>query len=203
MMINDITSQVGANKRRTRKGRGHSAGKGKTCGRGHKGTQSRSGGRIRPLTEGGQMPLFRRLPKRGFSNEQFRRVNEVVNVGDLNRRFADGETVTPETLLSARLIRTNERVRILGTGALERKLTVEAHSFSAKAKELIEKAGGTAKVIEVTTPAEKAAAKRMSKKPNKATAKPKAKPAPAAEAKPAPAEMPAAPDKQAPADDAS
>ena len=165
MMLNDVTARGGAHKRRMRVGRGESSGKGKTSGRGNKGSQSRAGGGVRPLTEGGQMPLFRRLPKRGFSNVQFRTRFEIVNVGELNDRFGDGDTVNAEVLCQRRLVRTDAApVRILGDGALERKLTVEAHSFSQKARELIEKAGGTVKLIERKTAAEKAAAKRCSHK---------------------------------------
>lgn len=164
MMINDVTAKGGAHKRRMRVGRGDGSGKGKTCGRGHKGLQSRAGGGVRPLTEGGQMPLFRRLPKRGFSNVQFCTRYDIVNVGTLNERFADGDTVDPDTLLARRLIRGGAPVRILAKGTLERKLTVAAHAFSAKAREAIEKAGGSVSLIERQAPAEKAAAKRNTAK---------------------------------------
>jgi large subunit ribosomal protein L15 len=157
MMLHEITAQAGAHKPRMRVGRGESSGKGKTCGRGNKGLQSRAGGGTRRLTEGGQMPLVRRLPKRGFSNVQFRVEYEIVNVGQLGERFKDGETVNPDALRKQRLVRAGRApVRVLGAGALARKLTVEAHAFSAKAKELIESAGGTARVIEQKSAKEKA-----------------------------------------------
>ena len=95
--------RAGAYKRRKRVGRGDGSGKGKTCGRGHKGCQSRSGGGVRPLTEGGQMPFFRRMPKRGFSNFQFRDEFEIVNVGALDQRFRDGDTVDTDVLRKLRL----------------------------------------------------------------------------------------------------
>lgn len=162
MMLSDITARAGAHKRRKRVGRGESSGKGKTCGRGHKGSQSRSGGAVRPLTEGGQMPLFRRMPKRGFSNVKFRTEYEIVNLGRLNERFRDGETVDIDVLRKLRLVQAAKPlVRILGKGTLDKKLTVEAHAFSRKAKEAIERAGGAVRLIERRSPAEKAAAKRL------------------------------------------
>lgn len=165
MMVNDITAQAGAAKRRKRVGRGESSGQGKTCGRGHKGARSRSGCDIRPLTEGGQMPLFRRLPKRGFNNFNFRREYQIVNIGTLNERFDDGDKVDIATLQQCRLVQARlPRVRILGKGKLEKKLTVEAHAFSQHAREVIEQAGGTVSLIECQSPAEKAAAKRNTAK---------------------------------------
>ena len=165
MMLNDITSRAGAARRRMRVGRGDGSGKGKTCGRGHKGARSRSGCDIRPLTEGGQMPLFRRLPKRGFSNFKFRREYEIVNVGTLNERFSDGAVVDLDALQKVRLVQSGQpRVRILGKGTLEKKLTITAHAFSQGAREAIEKAGGTVELIESMTPAEKAAKKRNTTK---------------------------------------
>ena len=170
MMLNEITVRAGAYKRRKRVGRGDGSGKGKTCGRGHKGCQSRSGGGVRPLTEGGQMPFFRRMPKRGFSNFQFRDEFEIVNVGALDQRFRDGDTVDTDVLRKLRLVHGRKpRVRILGRGQLDKKLTVTAHAFSHKAKEAIEKAGGTANLIEQKTRAEKGAAKRLSAKGKRAT----------------------------------
>jgi large subunit ribosomal protein L15 len=172
MMLNQITGMAGAHRRRLRVGRGESSGKGKTCGRGNKGLQSRAGGKLRRLVEGGQMPLFRRLPKRGFSNVQFRTQYEIVNVGTLNKHFADGDAVDVDTLRQRRMVpRGAARVRILGQGTLEKKLTVAAHAFSAKARQVIEQAGGTARLVEGKAPAEKAAAKR---------GKGKARPKPAA-----------------------
>jgi large subunit ribosomal protein L15 len=165
MMLSEITSRAGRHKRRKRVGRGESSGKGKTAGRGHKGCQSRAGGGVRPLTEGGQMPIFRRLPKRGFSNYNFRNEFTVVNVAQLERCFADGDTVDPDTLGKLRLIRASApRVKILAQGGLAKKLTVEAHAFSAKARQAIEAAGGTVKLIELRDPAALARAKRNSAK---------------------------------------
>jgi large subunit ribosomal protein L15 len=127
-------------------GRGIGSGLGKTAGRGHKGQKARSGGGVRPGFEGGQMPLQRRMPKRGFNNK-FRKEIIAVNVEQLNR-FEDGATVNPETLLAARVIRkTGDGVKILGNGNLEKSLTVQAQAFSKSAEEKITAAGGKAEVI--------------------------------------------------------
>ncbi len=165
MRLDEITSAAGAHKRRKRVGRGESSGMGKTCTRGNKGCQSRSGGGTRPLHEGGQMPIFRRLPKRGFSNVQFATRVEVVNLARLEAFFNDGDTVDVAVLRQRHLVGgAQPLVKILAKGVLSKKLTVEAHAFSGKAKELIEKAGGTARLIERRSAAEKAAAKRNSAK---------------------------------------
>ena len=164
-LVHEITTLAGAGKRRKRVGRGESSGLGKTCGRGHKGLQSRSGGGTRRMTEGGQMPIFRRLPKRGFNNENFRTEFEVINIATLNERFSDGDTVDLAKLRAARLVHgAKPLVKVLAKGVLERKLTVEAHAFSKQAIELIEKAGGQARLIERRTPQEAAKAKRNSVK---------------------------------------
>jgi large subunit ribosomal protein L15 len=148
MMLDQITRAAGAHRRRKRVGRGESSGRGKTSGRGNKGQQARAGGNVRPLTEGGQMPLFRRLPKRGFSNAFFRKTYAIVNLGTLEERFRDGATVDPDALRKLRLIPRKDRpVRILAKGTLTRRLTVAAHAFSAKARTLIEQAGGTVTVL--------------------------------------------------------
>jgi large subunit ribosomal protein L15 len=171
MMLNQITTQAGAHARRKRVGRGESSGHGKTCGRGNKGCQSRAGGGTRPLHEGGQMPIFRRLPKRGFSNVQFRTVYQVVNLGSLEESFNDGQTADVKSLRRLGLLRGETAlVKVLGTGTLLKKLTVEAHAFSESAKAAIEKAGGTAKLIARSDPAAKARAKRNTAK--KRTAQP-------------------------------
>lgn len=149
MMIHEITPQAGAYKKRKRIGRGIGSGHGKTSGRGHKGAGSRSGatGSIRASREGGQMPFFRRIAKRGFSNAQFTTVYAVVNVQALDARFADGAEVTPETLAQVGLIRdTKLPVKVLGTGETTKKLKVTAAAFSKAAVEKLEKAGGTATV---------------------------------------------------------
>ncbi len=147
MHIAEITKLAGANKRRKRVGRGRGSGQGKTCGRGNKGAGQRSGWRRRGMQEGGQMPTFRRLPKRGFSNARFATLYSVVNVGSLESRFENDAHVTPQSLLEAGLIRhLRHRVKILGNGELTRKLTVDAAKFSKSATEKIQAAGGEAKV---------------------------------------------------------
>ena len=146
MLISDVLKKAGRKQRRKRVGRGQGSGSGKTAGRGHKGLQSRAGGRQRILSEGGQMPLFRRLPKRGFNNANFRTEYQVVNVGVLNERFENGATVTPELLRDAGLIHhVGDPVKILGTGELTKKLEVEATAFSKSASDKIVKAGGQAR----------------------------------------------------------
>ncbi|MCL6562235.1 MAG: 50S ribosomal protein L15 [Firmicutes bacterium] len=145
MRLHDLFPAPGANTPKTRRGRGIGSGLGKTAGRGHKGQKARSGGHIRPGFEGGQMPLYRRLPKRGFINP-FRVEYEVVNVQDLNR-FEPGTEVTPELLREARLVRRPLPVKILGEGELDRPLVVRAQAFSKSAREKIEAAQGRAEVI--------------------------------------------------------
>jgi large subunit ribosomal protein L15 len=135
-----------AKKQRNRVGRGMSSGNGKTSGRGHKGQKARSGGGVRPGFEGGQMPLFQRLPKRGFTNIN-RKDFAIVNLETLNN-FDEGTEVTPELLLETGTIsKVKTGVKILGNGKLEKKLTVKAHKFSASAKDAIEAAGGQTEVI--------------------------------------------------------
>jgi large subunit ribosomal protein L15 len=148
MYIHEITSVAGAYKKRKRIGRGKGSGHGKTCGRGHKGALSRSGCSI-PLTyEGGQMPLFRRLPKRGFSNVNFAVRYEVVNVSQLDRIFADGTDVGLAELVGAGLVDSlNNRVKILGDGDLTKRLIVSAHKFSKSAEQKISGCGGTVKIV--------------------------------------------------------
>ena len=145
MMIHEITEKAGRHKKRKRIGRGPGSGYGKTSGRGHKGAGSRSGatGSIRASREGGQMPLFRRWPKRGFSNANFKKHFSVVNLGAIASRFEQGAEVNPEMLAKVGLIHdTKQPVKILASGELNIKLTVAAHAFSASAREKIEKAGG-------------------------------------------------------------
>ncbi len=147
MMIHEITIKVGKYKARKRIGRGHGSGHGKTAGRGHKGAKSRSGWKRRPGYEGGQMPLVRRMPKRGFSNADFRRLFHVVNLKQLEARCEDGATVTAESLAEAGIIRdTSLPLKVLGDGDLSRKLIVTAAKFSASARTKIEQAGGTVTV---------------------------------------------------------
>ncbi|EJY56873.1 ribosomal protein L15 [Alicyclobacillus hesperidum URH17-3-68] len=147
MQLHELKAQPGARRGKKRVGRGTSSGHGKTSTRGHKGQWARSGGGVRIGFEGGQTPLFRRLPKRGFNNSRFAKVYATVNVEALND-FPAGTVVTPELLLEQRLIREPlDGLKVLGTGELQVKLTVKAHAFSAAAKEKIEAAGGTAEVI--------------------------------------------------------
>ena len=147
MNLSDVKQSAKGHRRRKRIGRGMGSGSGKTCGRGHKGAKSRSGYARAPTYEGGQMPLFRRLPKRGFSNVRFAEPVAAVNVEALNR-FRKGTEVDPAALREAGLVRGGvRRVKILGRGELKKELTVRAHAFSASAREKIEKAGGQAEVI--------------------------------------------------------
>lgn len=147
MQIHDLKSPAGARQSRKRVGRGTSSGMGKTSTRGHKGQWARSGGGVRLGFEGGQTPLFRRLPKRGFNNKRFAKEFATVNVEDL-ARFAEGTVVTPDLLLEHRLVRELlDGVKVLGNGDLAVKLTVQANAYSSSAKEKIEAAGGSAEVI--------------------------------------------------------
>jgi large subunit ribosomal protein L15 len=148
MYMHEITAIAGAYKKRKRVGRGKASGHGKTCGRGHKGDCSRSGFAL-PLTyEGGQMPLFRRLPKRGFNNANFTTRYEVVNVSQLERLFEDGAAVGVQELYVAGLLDSQaSRVKILGDGELTKKLNVSAHKFSKSAEQKISGCGGTIKVV--------------------------------------------------------
>ncbi|SFU69045.1 50S ribosomal protein L15 [Alicyclobacillus macrosporangiidus] len=147
MQIHELKSPEGARRGRKRVGRGTSSGHGKTSTRGQKGQWARSGGGVRPGFEGGQTPLFRRIPKRGFSNARFTKEYAIVNVEQLND-FPEGTVVTPELLLERRLVRELlDGVKVLGNGDLNVKLTVRAHAYSGSAKEKIEAAGGTAEVI--------------------------------------------------------
>ncbi|HYA28570.1 MAG TPA: 50S ribosomal protein L15 [Acidobacteriota bacterium] len=146
MRLDELRPAAGSNKKRKRIGRGDGSGHGKTSGRGHKGQGARSGGNVQPGFEGGQMPLQRRLPKRGFHN-LFRVEMAVVNLAQLEALPA-GSEVTPEMLAQQGLVSgKNKPVKILGEGSLAKALTVRAHGFSAKAKEKIEAAGGKAELI--------------------------------------------------------
>lgn len=132
---------------RKRIGRGPGSGTGKTSGKGHKGQNARSGGGVRPGFEGGQLPLYRRLSKRGFNNYNFRINYAIVNVGDLER-FAEGTEVTKELLIETGLVKKElDGIKILGNGDLTKKLTVKANKFSSSAKAKIENVGGTTEVI--------------------------------------------------------
>ena len=141
MKLNELTPAQGSAKAAWRKGRGPGSGNGKTAGKGHKGQNARSGGGVRPGFEGGQLPLYRKLPKRGFTN-RFAVNYAIVNVSALNK-FEDGAVVDLEALLAAKLVRKElDGVKVLGNGELTKKLTVKATVFSATAKEKIEAAGG-------------------------------------------------------------
>jgi len=147
MLNHEITSIAGGHTRRRRIGRGTGSGRGKTSGRGHKGAGSRAGAKSFSLSEGGQMPLFRRLPKRGFNNKKFAVRCEIVNVWQLER-FEDGATVGVEQLSDAGLIDSNKStVKILAKGDLTKRLQVTAHKFSKAAEQKISAIGGTAEVI--------------------------------------------------------
>lgn len=150
MKLNELKPAPGSKRSRKRVGRGPGSGWGKTCGRGHKGQKSRSGGSIPAWFEGGQMPLVRRLPKRGPQRTGHkRREYDIINVETLNL-FADTAVVTPESLREAGLIKRKDAlIKILGDGELEKQLKVQAHRFSKSAIEKIESKGGTAEVLDL------------------------------------------------------
>ncbi len=147
MKLHELQPAAGSVKDVKRIGRGHGSGQGKTAGKGHKGQKARSGGSIRPGFEGGQMPLQRRMPKRGFNNifaDEF----ATVNVSELEKRFEDGAVVDAAALIACGAIKdAKDGVKILGNGELTKKLTVKAVKFTASAQEKIEKAGGKAEVM--------------------------------------------------------
>ncbi|MGA8943445.1 MAG: 50S ribosomal protein L15 [Thermoactinomyces sp.] len=146
MKLHELKPAAGARKAKKRVGRGISAGQGKTSGRGHKGQNARSGGGVRPGFEGGQNPIYRRLPKRGFTNPN-RVEYAIINMDTLNR-FEEGTVVTPELLVEKGVIKNLKGgLKVLGNGILEKKLTVKAHKFSASAIEKINAAGGSTEGI--------------------------------------------------------
>ena len=146
MKLHELSPAAGSTKAAWRKGRGPGSGNGKTAGKGHKGQNARSGGGVRPGFEGGQLPLYRKLPKRGFNNK-FATIYATVNVSDLNK-FENGETVNVEALINKGIISKElDGLKVLGNGELTKKLTVEAAVFSATAKEKIEAAGGKTEVV--------------------------------------------------------
>ncbi|MBE6859902.1 MAG: 50S ribosomal protein L15 [Ruminococcus sp.] len=146
MKIHELTPAADSNKAVKRVGRGHGSGNGKTAGKGHKGQNARSGGGVRIGFEGGQMPLARRIPKRGFNNV-FATKYSIINVSDLNK-FTDGTVVDTELLVAAGLVKKiNDGVKVLGNGELTAKVTVKAAKFTKSAIEKIEKAGGKAEVM--------------------------------------------------------
>ena len=147
MKLNELKYNDGSKKDIKRLGRGSSSGTGKTSGKGQKGQNARSGGGVRPGFEGGQLPLYRRLPKRGFSNAMFKKEYAVINVSDLNK-FDEGTKVTPELLKEMGIIKNALcGIKVLGNGEITKKLEVRAHKFSLTAKEKIEAAGGKAEVM--------------------------------------------------------
>lgn len=148
MKLHELQPAAGSVKDVKRIGRGHGSGQGKTAGKGHKGQKARSGGSIRPGFEGGQMPLQRRMPKRGFNNI-FAKEFATVNVSELEKRFENGAVVDADALIESGAIKNaKDGIKILGNGELTKNITVKAVKFTAAAKEKIEKAGGTAEVIE-------------------------------------------------------
>ncbi len=147
MKLHTLAPAEGATKVRKRIGRGIGSGNGKTAGKGHKGQNARSGGGVRTGFEGGQLPLFRRLPKRGFSNAKFKVEYAVINLSDLNK-FENDAVITPELLKEMGLVKNQlNGIKVLGNGTLEKKVIVKANKFSSVAKEQIEKLGGKAEVI--------------------------------------------------------
>ena len=147
MKLHELERKVGSTHSKKRVGRGPGSGLGKTSGRGQKGQKARSGGSINPVFEGGQLPLFRRVPKRGFSNAKFKTRYAVINLKDLNN-FEDGAVVTPALLKDAGIIKNQlDGIKVLGTGKLEKKITIQASKFSTSALEKIKEAGSKAEVI--------------------------------------------------------
>ena len=147
MKLHELSPQEGSVKERFRKGRGAGSGNGKTAGKGHKGQNARSGGGVRPGFEGGQLPLYRKLPKRGFNNARFGMKYTIINVDSLNK-FNDGEVVDSAALLAMGIVaKVNDGIKVLGEGELTKKLTVKAAVFSASAKEKIEAVGGKTEVV--------------------------------------------------------
>ncbi len=147
MKLHELKKNEGATFRKKVVGRGRGSGLGKTSGRGQKGQNSRSGGGVSPVFEGGQLPLYRRLPKRGFSNHKFKTVYATINVGDLNV-FEDGTVVTPALLKEKGIIKKQlDGIKVLGNGILEKKLTIQANKFSSSALAKINESGSKAEVI--------------------------------------------------------
>ena len=147
MKLHELEKNIGATHAKKRVGRGSGSGLGKTSGKGQKGQKARSGGSINPVFEGGQLPLYRRLPKRGFTNDKFRTRYAVINLDSLNR-FDEGTVVTPALLKETGIIKNQlDGVKVLGNGTLEKKLTIQANKFSASALEKIKESGSKAEVI--------------------------------------------------------
>ncbi len=148
MSLHELRPAPGAKRKGKRLGQGIGSGTGKTAGKGHKGQKARSGGGVRPGFEGGQMPMMRRIPKKGFNNARFAKEFQIVNVESLSSRFEAGATVGFSEMYAARLVqKDNVPVKVLATGDIDKALTVQAQAFSAQAKAKIEAAGGKAEVI--------------------------------------------------------
>ncbi|BAI81209.1 50S ribosomal protein L15 [Deferribacter desulfuricans SSM1] len=149
MELHDLRPAKGSKKAKKRVGRGTGSGLGTTAGKGTKGQKARSGGGVRPGFEGGQMPLYRRLPKRGFSNKKFATVYEIVNLNQLEMKYSDGEIVNIETLKEKSLIKGNkDGVKVLGNGELTKKLIIDVDKISGSAAEKVKKVGGEIKGAE-------------------------------------------------------
>lgn len=147
MKLHELEKNIGATHSKKRVGRGSGSGLGKTCGRGQKGQKSRSGGGVSAVFEGGQLPLYRRIPKRGFKNAMFKTEYAVINLSDLNR-FEEGTTVTPALLKETGIIKKQlSGIKVLGNGELEKKLTIQANKFSKTALAKINESGSKAEVI--------------------------------------------------------
>ena len=147
MKLHELEKNIGATHSKKRVGRGPGSGLGKTSGKGEKGQNARSGGGVKPTFEGGQLPLFRRIPKRGFKNAMFKTRYAVINLSDLNR-FDDNTTVTPALLKETGIVKKQlDGIKVLGNGKLEKKLTIQANKFSESALEKIKESGSKAEVI--------------------------------------------------------
>ena len=148
MKLHELSPAAGSSKSAWRKGRGPGSGNGKTGGRGHKGQNARTGGGVRPGFEGGQIPLYRRLPKRGFTNSLFKKEYAIINLETLDKLFNDGDAVSMEVLLEKGIVKKElNGLKVLGRGEITKKLTVKAAKISESAKEKIEAVGGKAEVI--------------------------------------------------------
>lgn len=147
MKLHELSPAPGSTSEHKRKGRGAGSGNGKTAGKGHKGQNARSGGGVRPGFEGGQMPLQRRIPKRGFINN-FATKYAIVNVADLNEKFEDGAVIDTDAIIASGLVKkAYDGIKVLGNGEVSKNLTIKAAAFSKSAQEKIEKAGGKTEVI--------------------------------------------------------
>lgn len=151
MNLTDVRKAKIPRKKKVPVGRGESSGVGKTSGRGHKGQWARSGTSFRPYFEGGQMSIIRRIPKRGFNNKEFKTRFELVHLSDLSKHFEAGQTVDEASLRAKGLLRRHYLLKLLGDGAIDRKLTIKVHAASASAKEKVAKAGGTIEIVGVPT----------------------------------------------------